>query len=310
MDKKRSIINVSTSIAARIILLIASLIVRHLLIYHIGNDVNGLNSLYTSIIGVLSLAELGVGSAISYAMYRPIVEGDKKKVAALYRLFQRLYWIISGVIFGVGLMVMPFLPHFIRDYQVLDVNVYLTFFLRLASVSLTYLYGAKTSLIMAHKDDYITTGILTIGSLIGYALQALSILWFRSYSVYLGCHIVETMLVWGMTNFVVKKRHKEIADRREEVDRETRQKISQNVKAMCMHRIGGVLINSVDNVIISAFISVKILGKYSNYTLIASVVSGTISLFFTPLTSVIGHLCASDDRVKIKETYHFFYYLN
>lgn len=310
MDKKRSFLNVSISIFSRIILLIASLLVRRLLIQYIGNDVNGLNSLYSSIIGVLSVAELGVGSAISYSMYKPIVEGDKRQVAALYGLYRRLYMIIGGVVFMAGLLVTPFLPYFISDYQALDVNVYLTFLLRLISVTLSYFYGAKASLIMAYKDDYIITGILTIGSLIGHALQAASIIAFHSFSVYLGGHIVEICLVWGMTDFTVKKRHGEIVNRREAVDGEKKKEISRNVKAMCVHRIGSVLVNSIDNVIISAFIGVMILGKYSNYTLIVGVVSGTISLFFTPLTSVIGHLCASGDRIEIKKNYDKFYRLN
>lgn len=125
MDKKKSLLNVSISIASHLLLLIAAFLICRLLIQYIGNDINGLNSLYTSIIGMLALAELGVGSAISYFMYGPIVEGDKKKTAALYRLYQRLYRIIGGVIFGAGLMVMPFLPHLISDYDSLNVNVYL-----------------------------------------------------------------------------------------------------------------------------------------------------------------------------------------
>jgi len=310
MDKKRSVLNVSISFISRITLLFASFFVRRLLIKYLGNDANGLNSLYTSIIVILNLAELGVGNAISYSMYKPIVEGDRRQVAALYGLYKRLYQIIGGVIFGAGLLVMPFLPHFISDYQALDVNIYFPFFLTLISVVLTYLYGAKTSLIMAHKDDYITTGILTMCRLVGHVLQTFSILIFRSFSVYSGCQIVETFLVWGMTERVVRKRHGEIVKRQEEVDRETRLEISRNVRAMCMHKIGGTLAYTLDNVIISTFIGVVILGKYSNYTLIVSSVSGTIALCFTSLTSVIGHLCAGENRAEIKRTFHFFYYLN
>lgn len=310
MDKRRSVLNVGVSIVSRILLLISALIVRRLLIRHIGNDVNGLNSLYTSIIGVLSVAELGIGSAIVYSMYKPIVEGNKRQVAALYCLYKRLYRIVGVVIFFAGLLVLPLLPRLIGDYERLNVDVYLTFFLLLISVVLTYLYGAKTSLIMAYKDDYITTGIMTIGHLIGYALQSLSILLFRSFALFLGCHIIETCLIWGMTEFIVRKRHGEIISRREEIDGEMKQEISRNVKALFMHNIGDVLVNGVDSTIISAFIGVAILGKYSNYTLIAGVVSGIIALVFSPLTSVIGHMCVGHDKGKIKETYQFFYCLN
>jgi len=158
MDRRKGLMNVSASIASRLLLLIAAFLVRRLLIRCVGNEANGLNSLYASIIGVLSVAELGVGVAISYFMYRPIVAGDTKKVAALYGLYRRLYRVIGGVILAGGLLVMPLLPGMIGDYERLDVNVYRTFALALVSVVLSYLYGAKTSLIEAYKDNYLTPG--------------------------------------------------------------------------------------------------------------------------------------------------------
>ena len=96
MDKVKSLLNVFVSIAFKVVLLVGSILVRRFIIQYIGNEVNGLNSLYTSIIGFLSVAELGVGSAITFCMYRPIVNGEDQKVAALYRLFTALYLIVGG----------------------------------------------------------------------------------------------------------------------------------------------------------------------------------------------------------------------
>ena len=110
MDKHRSVLNVTISIIFRVLTLVATLVTRRVLIRYIGNDMNGLNSLYLSIIGFLSVAELGVGSAITFCMYKPIVEGDNDKVAALYGLFRKLYRIIGCVIFAAGLIFLPFLP--------------------------------------------------------------------------------------------------------------------------------------------------------------------------------------------------------
>ena len=98
MDKKKGILNVAISIFFRVFILIGALLVRRFLIKYIGNEVNGLNSLYTSILGFLAVAELGVGSAITFCMYKPIVEGDTDKVSALYHLFTKLYLIIGAII--------------------------------------------------------------------------------------------------------------------------------------------------------------------------------------------------------------------
>ena len=310
MDRKKGLLNVSVSIVSRVLFLAAALLVRRLLIQYLGNDVNGLNSLYTSIIGMLAVAELGVGSAISYSMYKPIVEGDKEKTAALYGLYQRLYWIIGGIILVAGLAVIPFLPGMISDYSELTVNVHLNFGLVLVSVVLTYLYGAKTSLIEAYKDNYITIGILTVCRLVQYGLQAAVLIMFRSFPLFLICQIAETLLAWGLTELAARKMHGDILVLRIQVDQETKNDIGRNIRAMMMHRFGTVMVNTVDSIIISAFVGVAVLGKYSNYALIASVMTGTISLFFTPLVSIIGHLCAEGDREKIKRQFDRFYFLN
>ena len=310
VDKRRSILNVSVSIISRIILLIAAIFVRRLLIQNIGNNVNGLNALYASIIGVLTVAELGVGRAIVYSMYNPIVVGEKKRIAALYCLYRKLYRLVGVVIFLGGLVVMPFLPGMISDYEQIDVNVYSTFLLTLISVVISYLFAAKTSLIEAHKDNYIVVGISTISSLVRYGLQIAAILIWKSFLVFLICQIISTLLVWILTERVVRQKYPDIITQHEVVDASTRSEIIRNTKAMLMHKIGVKLVNTIDSMIISGFIGVVILGKYSNYTCICSAMVGIINLFFTPLTSVIGHLCAEGKKEKRREYFNFFYYLN
>lgn len=310
MDKKRSALNITTSIVSHIALLIIAIIVRRLLIQNIGNDVNGLNSLYTSIIGMLTVAELGVGRAIVYSMYSPIVEGNQRAVAALFNLYKKLYRIIGGVILTGGLLVLPYLSSLINDYEDLSVNVYITFLLTLISVALTYLYSAKTSLIEAHKDNYITTGIATVSHLCRYALQIVAILIFHSYTAFLFCQIIGTVIIWILTEIVVRKRYGQIINTNETVDEATKKEIGKNVKAMLMHKVGTVMVQSVDSMIISGFIGVVILGKYSNYTFIASTMVGIITLFFTPLTSIIGHLCAEGNQEKTKGYFDYFHSLN
>ncbi|MBQ9438202.1 MAG: hypothetical protein IJU50_07695 [Lachnospiraceae bacterium] len=310
MDKKRSVLNVSVSMFSRAVLLFAALYVRRLLIRRIGNDVNGLNSLYASIIGMLSVAELGVGSAIVYSMYSPIVSGNTEQVAALYCLYKKLYRIIGAVIFAAGLALMPFLPLFISDYDKLNVNVYGTFFLTLVSVVISYLYSAKTSLIEAHKDNYLTTGILTVSRLARFAMQAAAVLIWQSYAAFLACQILETLLIWGLTEAAVRHTHGNILVMRETVDDDTKSAVGNNVKAMFMHKIGTILVMSIDNMIISGFIGVAALGRYANYSLIAEVVSGTIGLFFSPLTSIVGHLCAAGNPEQAKHYFNRFYCLN
>ena len=310
MDKKRGIINITISILFRVLLLIGSLLVRRYLIQYIGNEANGLDSLYTSIVGVLSIAELGIGTAIVFCMYKPIVDGDNDTVSALYGLFKKVYLIIGGIIAVGGCVAMPLLPYLAKDYQAIDVNLYLTFGLMLISVVLTYAFSAKISLINAYKNNYITTAINSSGQLLQYGLQIIILIYTQSFVWYLACRIIAVAVQWIATKVATNIKYKFIIANKRSVDPDTKKEVTKNVKAMFMHKIGGVLVNTVDSIIISTFIGVVILGKYTNYTVIMTAMTGTITLFFTPLTSVVGHMCVEENKTQIKKYYNFFYAFN
>lgn len=310
MDKRKGILNVSASLLSKIVLIITALAVRRLLVRYIGNEANGLNALFASIIGMLGVVELGAGSAITFSMYAPIIHGDRQKVAALYGLFRRAYCIIGAVIFLAGLAVMPFLPAIISDYEHITLNVSGSYLLTLVSVVISYAYSAKSALIDAHKNNYITTGILTVSALLRDGLQIVTILAFRSYPVFLICRIAGTLAAWLLVEIVVHRMHHDIIHIHAELDDETRKTVGRNIRAMFMHRVGTVLVNSIDSVIISAFIGVAVLGRYSNYEYIAKVLAGIIGLVFSSLTSVVGHLAAAGDRENTKAYFNRFYCIN
>lgn len=310
MDKKRSILNVSVSITFKLILLIGGILVRRLLIKYAGNEINGLNSLYLTVIGFLSVAELGVGSAITFCMYKPIVNNESDKVSALYHLFTKLYLIIGAVILVAGCILLPLLPYLAADYQDIDQNLYLTFFLMLVSVVLSYVFSSKISLINAYKNNYITTTINSGGMLLQYGLQILVLILTKSFIGYLICRIVAVAAQWTFTEIIARIKYKPIIDNKQKVDEETRRKVTRNVKAMFMHKIGVEVENSADSIIISAFIGVVILGKYSNYTTIMASMTGVLMLFFTPLTSIIGHLCVEEDTYREQKYFNFFHTFN
>ncbi len=310
MDRKKSLLNVSVSIIFKFVLLIGSLLARRFLIQYVGNEATGLFSLYTSIVGFLAVAELGVGSAITFCMYKPIVEKKTNEVGALYHLFTKLYLIIGGIILVSGLAIMPLLPYLAKDYGDLDINLYLTFGLMLTSTVISYMYSAKTSVINAYKNNYITTTINSLANILRYVLQIVVVIYTQSFVIYLGATIVSVVFEWILTSYIFNRKYKEVALIKENVSEDTKKEVVKNVKAMFMHKIGGLLVNTADSIIISAFIGVVILGKYSNYTTIMTAMTSVITLFFTPLTSVIGHLCVEKNSNEVKKYFNFFHTFN
>ena len=296
MDKRKSILNVSVSVGFKIITMFMVIVVKRLLIQFCGNEVNGLNALYLSIVGFLAVAELGVGSAISFCMYRPIVEKDNNKVSALYQLFKRLYIIIGCVILLGGLIIVPFINFFAKDYRQLDVNLYSTFVLMLISVVVTYFFSAKTALINAYKNNYITTAITSGGMVLQYILQIVTLVITKSFVGYLICRIIAALAQWLATEIIARKKYYPIISTTAKIDSDTKLELFKSIKAMFMHKVGSLLVNTVDSVIISVFIGVIALGKYSNYTTISVALTGVLKLVFSSLTSVLGHLYVEENR--------------
>lgn len=310
MDKRKGTINVAVSVGFKLVLLVLGILVRRYIIRYIGNEINGLNSLYVSILDFLSVAELGVGVAISFCMYKPIVEGDTNKVSALYGLFTKLYLIIGAIILVGGCAIMPALPFIAKDYQNVDVNLYLTFGLMLLSVVLSYAFSAKTSLINAYKNNYITTTISSCGLILQIGMQIVVVITMQSFVWFLVCRIIAMAVQWIITEVIVRRKYNDVIRNKQAIDSETKKEVTKNIKALFMHKIGGVLVNTVDSLIISAFIGIIILGKYSNYVTIMSAMSGVLVLCFSPLTSLIGHMFVEENKEQVQKYLSFFHTFN
>ena len=304
---KKSLLNVTIAILFKILYFVGGFLVRRYLIRFLGNEINGLNSLYISIIGVLSVAELGIGSAITYCMYKPIVEGDVHKVSALYNLIKKMY-IVIGIVIGVaGCAMIPILPYLAKGYRQIGANLYLTFALTLVSTVLTYFYNSKISLMNAYRDDYIATTITSSGQILQQILQIVVLFTTKSFIWYLGIAIISVVVIWIITEIVSRKRYyfSDINNKRYKIDKETKVEVVKNIKARFSHGVGGVLVNTIDSLVISAFIGVNMLGKYSNYSTIIISLQSILIMFFTPLTSTIGHLFVKD-KIEAKKYYNFF----
>lgn len=310
MDRRKSLLNISVSIGFKLITMIMVIVVKSFLIRACGNEVNGLNALYLSIIGFLSVAELGVGSAITFCMYKPIVEKNYNTVSALYHLFRRFYLIIGGIILACGLAITPFISFFAKDYDKLDINLYITFILMLISVVITYMFSCKTSLINAYKNNYITTTISSSATILQYILQITVLILTKSFTWYLVCRIIAALAQWAVTELIARKKYLSILPNNQRLDDITKKEVTKNIKAMFMHKIGRLLVNTVDSVVISMFVGVIALGEYSNYTMFLSSLTGILNLVFTSLTSVIGHLYVESNKDTTRKYCEAFHILN
>lgn len=310
MDRKKGFLNVFFSLFFKIIIMILALYSRKYIIKYLGNELNGLSSLYSSVVGVLCVVELGIGSAITFSMYKPIIENDKKKVNALYVLYKKLYGIVGIIILTIGLIIVPFLPTIANSYTVNSLDLYGGYLLYLFSIVMTYFYSAKISLINAYKNNYITSITTSIGQILLYILQIFSLIIFKSFIVFNFVRITTNFITYLFLTLYVRKNHFDVIYEKNQIGSEEKIIINKNIRAMFYHKIGAELVNTSDNIIISVFLGIEILGYYSNYSSLAVSLMALLNLIFTSLTSIIGHYYASKDNKEIEKYYRFFHTLN
>lgn len=309
MDKNKAKINITVSIVFRFVTLIIALFSRRYLVLYLGSEANGIYSLFVSILGFLSIAELGIGTAITFSMYKPIVDDDKQILTGLYNLYRKFYLWIGIIVLIGGLAILPFLPLLAKD-NTGEFNLYITYLIFLVSALLTYLYAYKTSFINAHKDNYITTIIRSVGLILEAALQIVVIVVLQSFIGFFLAILVSGLLQWGATNIIFQKKYKSKLSENSVLPDNVKREVTKNTKAMFIHKIGGLLVTTSTSIIISALISVTILGKYSNYILIMTGMSGVLTLIFSSITSIVGHSFATNSVDQVHSQFKKIYSLN
>lgn len=259
----------------------------------------GINGLFTNILQMLSLAELGVTSAISYRLYAPIKENDLLQVAKLMTFFKQVYHTIAAAILVFGLMLLPKLEFFINDTNEIpnDINLQVIYLLFLFQTVSSYCFSYKQSLLSADQKQYLLSISQTMICFIGYVLQLISLTLWRSFSLTLTINIANTVCLNYLVSQWVEKKYKSVFSIKTSLDNEEKKKIYSDTKATMLHKVGGTVLNSTDNIILSKFVGLTVLGKYSNYALIITSLNGIMGQLFSSFTSSFGsaHVSLTQD---------------
>lgn len=188
--KKNAVRGTFFGIIYRVVQIFFPFIIRTIFIHTLGVEYLGLNSLFSAILHVLNLAELGVSSALVFSMYRPIVDDNTEKMCQLLNLYRLYYRIIGLTVLLIGLFLVPFLPNLINGSLPPDINLYILYAMNLAATVLSYwLFAYRNSLFIAHQRNDIVSIISTAVNVCMYLLQAISLLTFRNYYLYLSLTI-------------------------------------------------------------------------------------------------------------------------
>ena len=294
---KNSALNFASGFLGRVLAILLNFAVRTIFIYCLNEAYLSVNGLYSNILTVLSLAELGFGSAMVYRMYAPVAVKDYQKTAALLQFYKKIYIIIGVVIFLLGLCVIPFMDYIIKDKPDIS-GLTLYYILFLINTSISYWFSSyKASVLYADQKEYIKTNVQNTMAILQSGLQIVLLLLFRKYLLYLLIQLAGNIFLNLYVAHLVDKRYPEIQTYQgASLSTEERVQIRKDTEALVLSRFGHVALNGTDNIIISAVVGVLWVGRLSNYTLICDSVTSVLCQITAAITGSLGNFFATEDK--------------
>lgn len=304
-----SALNTSVAIVARIIAILMGFVTRVVFTRTLSESYVGVNGLFTDILNVLSLTELGAGTAIVYALYGPIAKGDQKRQQALMRLYRNFYRLTAACVAAGGLLLIPFLDVLMKNRPQVD-HLLLIYLLYLANSVLSYLLVYKRTLIEAHQMNYVVLIYQTAFLVIQDVCQIVILVTTRNFIafllIYIACTLFNNLCISAKADrlfpYLREKGVKELPG-------PEKKEIFRNIRAMMMHKLGNVAVNNTDNLLISSFVGVVSVGIYSNYYLLIGSVRQVLDQIFQGITASVGNLGATEDGGRVKRVFETAFFI-
>lgn len=300
--------NIVAGLWKRFSTIILNFVNRSIIIYILGAEFSGLNSLFTSVIGVLNIAELGIDMAIVQSMYKPIAEGNKKRICELLTLYKKSYYIVGTVILGVGIILIPFIPLLINEELPSNVNLYVLYVLYLINSVISYfMYAYRESLLYAHQREDISH-IFRTNILIGKNIvQALVLLLFKQYYIYLVIEISATIANNIWIGIKTKRIYPEYVCVNEKVKMPA--EIKEQLKGLVLGNVCDKARNSLDSIILSMYLGLTVVAVYNNYYYIYSALYSIILSVCNAMSASIGNSIVTETVEKNYENLQKFSFI-
>lgn len=276
---------------------ILGFVYRTIFIQILSSNYLGINGLFTNILQILSFADLGISTAIVYRFYEPISRNDVKKVGQLMNFFKKVYISVALVILLVGLCLLPFLNFFIKDTTEVpeDINLQMVYLLFLFQTLSSYLFVYKQTILSADQKQYIASLIQTLITFVRYVLQVLILITTHKYIWTLVISILLNLILNFIFSEWVSHMYKAVFSIKESISKSEKRQIFNDTKATLCHKIGGTVLSSTDNIVLSRYVGIMATGLYSNYNMILSSLSVVMNQVFGSFTSSLGNAHVKQD---------------
>lgn len=301
---ENSIINSAMSIVTQVLTVVLNFAVKTVFIKMLNDEYLGFNGLFTNIITMLSLADLGIGIAIPYSLYKPLAKKDEHKINVLMNFYKKVYTIIGIAVLLIGLSLTPFLGLIIKDIPKNVPHLSLIYILFVIHSASSYFFVYKKFLIDSDQKGYITSRIIFTFSTLLSIIQIILLVTTKNYILFLLSSIILVIIQNIYISSKANKLYPFIKNKTDEkLEKEDMEGIKKNVSSLFIYKVGTVIMNGTDNIIISKFIGLIIVGFYSNYVLIINSITTVLNQIFNAITSSIGNLVVTTNKKRSKEVY-------
>lgn len=311
--KKNVARSVSVGFFSKIFDCIFQFIIRTILLNTLGVLYLGLNSLFVSVLGVLSLTELGFSSVIIFSMYKPIAEDDIEKTKSLLSFYRRCYRTIGLIILFVGLLFTPFIKLIISGEYPQDTNIYLLYLINLANTVISYfLFAYKSSIFEAHQRNDLVSAADLVTNIIKYGLQTMLLVVLKNYYAYLIIVPVATIIRNLLLSYFSQKYYPQLSvEGAKTLAKSDLDEIKIQIKGVVLHKAGNAVFQYADSIVISAFWGLGLLGIYNNYYYLLTAVGVFMAIISNSLMPGVGNLIATESKEKNIEIFkqvNYFYF--
>ena len=298
MRSKNATMNIIIGFSGQILNLILNFILRKIFVIELGMDNLGVQGLFSNMITVLSLAELGIGSAIVYSLYKPLAEKDEEKIRQIMHLYHKAYTVIAGIVFLLGICLIPFLQVIVKEHGNVP-HLKLIYMLYVMNATATYLLSYKRSIIIADQKAYVVNLIDNGFLILTVIVQCIFMILTKSFVVYMMVQIALTVIKNILITIEAHRRYPLLKIKaKEKLPKAEMGLLYKNINALFLYKISSVVITATDNIIISTFLGVRMVGIYSGYSLIIQGVTNLLVQMFNALTASVGNLSLEDDKEK------------
>ena len=278
-------------IRVKVLNMVLALSSRTVFVRFLSEQYLGINGLYTNILSVLAMADLGIHAVMIYVLYEPLKHGDDLHLAALVRLFRRIFYLIAGVIFLLGCGLIPVLPWLVKGSYLTTAELVKYYLLFLIHTSCSYLGTYKSTLLIADQKGYYVNAIHFAANAAKILVQIGVLYITRNYTLYLCTMIASTLANNGVLTILTNRLYPQLKAANEDVDvSDVKPMLYQKTKSVFLYRIGGTMTDSVDSILISVMIGTAAVGHYSNYNLIATTIFGLLGVLSQACMTGIGSL--------------------